>query len=378
LKPLGISLVVLACDEEPLLSPLLSHHRPLYDEALVVLRDPGRGSGAAAAAAGARVVPFSWCDDFAAARNSGLNEAHGSWILVLDTDERVAERDFPKITECVTDVLTDYYICDQRNYTNRRTHPDWQPVDGQYAAEESGQIGYVATQQARLFPNLPELRYRGCIHESVDADARRLGLRPQILPVVIHHYGHVQPEPVQQRRDELYARLTRRKWQEAPDDAAAGLEMATRLIEEGRRHAAVVLLKRLLQGSGEDVPVTRARLLLAWLLRHEGDTERACKLAQDALQRQPGWLQAWLELIRSLMTAERWTEAGRSLRQACRLFGPEPRLILEECRYLIGTGRADEALHRAEDLARRCPTWSEARILAGSGRKKEPMASARR
>jgi len=378
LNPRGISLVVLARDEEPLLSRLLAHHRPLYDEALVVLSDPEQGSGAAAAAAGARIVPFNWRDDFAAARNCGLDGAGGRWILVLDTDERVAERDFRKIIECADVDISTYYLCHQRNYTSRRDHPDWQPVAGRYVAEESGQIGYVLAQQARLFPNLPDLRFRGCIHESVDADARRLGLRPRVLPAVIHHYGHVQPEPVQRRRDELYARLTRRKWWEMPDDAAAGLEMATRLIEEGRRHAAAVLLRRVLQGKGDEVPRIRAQLLLAWLLRNEGDAERACDLAQDALQHQPGWLQGWLELIRALTMAERWTEAGRCLRQARKLFGAEPRLILESCRYLLGTGRSAEAHERAEELARRCPTWSEARLLAQNGRLEEPLAGVRR
>ena len=33
------------------------------------------------------VVPFSWCDDFAKARNAGLEKASGEWFLFLDDDE---------------------------------------------------------------------------------------------------------------------------------------------------------------------------------------------------------------------------------------------------------------------------------------------------
>ncbi|MFT9452561.1 glycosyltransferase, partial [Liquorilactobacillus ghanensis] len=34
-----------------------------------------------------KVVHFKWCDDFAAARNAGLKEAHGKWFMFLDDDE---------------------------------------------------------------------------------------------------------------------------------------------------------------------------------------------------------------------------------------------------------------------------------------------------
>ena len=30
---------------------------------------------------------FEWCDDFAAARNAGLKEARGKWLIYLDDDE---------------------------------------------------------------------------------------------------------------------------------------------------------------------------------------------------------------------------------------------------------------------------------------------------
>lgn len=33
------------------------------------------------------IVPFTWCSDFAKARNAGLREAKGEWFLYLDDDE---------------------------------------------------------------------------------------------------------------------------------------------------------------------------------------------------------------------------------------------------------------------------------------------------
>ena len=35
----------------------------------------------------ARIVQFPWEDDFAAARNAGLDAAQGEWVFWLDADE---------------------------------------------------------------------------------------------------------------------------------------------------------------------------------------------------------------------------------------------------------------------------------------------------
>ena len=34
-----------------------------------------------------QIIPFTWCDDFSKARNTGLKEARGEWFLYLDDDE---------------------------------------------------------------------------------------------------------------------------------------------------------------------------------------------------------------------------------------------------------------------------------------------------
>ena len=34
-----------------------------------------------------QIVPFTWCNDFSAARNAGLKHAKGEWFLYLDDDE---------------------------------------------------------------------------------------------------------------------------------------------------------------------------------------------------------------------------------------------------------------------------------------------------
>ena len=34
-----------------------------------------------------QVIPFTWCNDFSAARNAGLKAARGEWFMYIDDDE---------------------------------------------------------------------------------------------------------------------------------------------------------------------------------------------------------------------------------------------------------------------------------------------------
>ncbi len=82
-----LSLVTIARDEAPRIGRLLASVAPWVDDMLVLDTGSRDDTPAIAAAAGARVARFAWCDDFAAARNAALDLAAADWHLVLDADE---------------------------------------------------------------------------------------------------------------------------------------------------------------------------------------------------------------------------------------------------------------------------------------------------
>jgi len=85
-----LALVMIARDEERDIGRALKSASAQVDEMIVLDTGSVDGTAAIAAAHGARVERFTWCDDFAAARNAALAFSCADWNLILDADEWLA------------------------------------------------------------------------------------------------------------------------------------------------------------------------------------------------------------------------------------------------------------------------------------------------
>ncbi|MDE2394048.1 MAG: glycosyltransferase [Burkholderiales bacterium] len=151
-----LALVTIARNEAPRIARLLASVAPWVDEMLVLDTGSSDDTVAVARAAGARVHPFDWCDDFAAARNAALDLAGADWHLVLDADEWLIEGG-PVLAAL------------------RGEPPDFV---GTLQLEDFGAAdGVVQHRLSRVLPG--PLRYRGRVHEQPQhrLPLRRLGLR---------------------------------------------------------------------------------------------------------------------------------------------------------------------------------------------------------
>ena len=72
-----------------------------------------------------QIIPFTWCDDFSAARNVGMKAAHGEWFLYIDDDEwfenpevliRFFESGEYRKYGCVNYIQRNYYDADFIHY----------------------------------------------------------------------------------------------------------------------------------------------------------------------------------------------------------------------------------------------------------------------
>src|SRR5438128_1185206 len=86
------SACIIGCNNAATIGPCITSILPHVDE--VIFTDTGSTDGTPdiARSLGACVFPFSWCDDFSAARNACNRHARGKWIFSLDTDEVFPEQ----------------------------------------------------------------------------------------------------------------------------------------------------------------------------------------------------------------------------------------------------------------------------------------------
>lgn len=345
-----ISLCMIVKDEAEWLEACIGSVAPILYEAIVVDTGSTDDSVRLAKRAGALVYHYEWQDDFAAARNYSLSRAFGDWILVLDADEVIANRDLEKLLKLTDDPKCCYELT-QRHYTNDHRLSDFTPVKAEDPELERGAGGYFESSLVRLFPNAPGLYYKGRVHELVEHSIRDTG-RFSIAPsgVRIHHYGHT--EKVNKRKDKslVYSPLGETKVLENPHHWQAFFELAVEHNRNGRYKESVDAFIRSIELNGTYLPswinlgyvlcelghYDDAVIALTTALRLDPRSDEAwCNMgvaylrskALDkaeaafvrAVEINPGYVNAWCNLGKTLAHSRRFSESAHAYKRALRV-----------------------------------------------------------
>ncbi len=360
-----LSLIMIVRDEAALLPGFFKTHRGLFDEMVVVDTGSTDGSQRLIQDAGAILITHPWQADFSAARNRGLEQAQGRWLMVLDADEKLAQGHISSLRGFLAKAPDAVYQQPTINYFPNQNHLEWQPVSGHYPEEEKYQSGFFLATRAGLFPRTKGLRFSGCVHESILPAAEKLGLPTFSLDIPIHHYGFVLSPEKNQKRKSLYRELADKKLAANPQDWAALWEKAAIALEDDEPALALELLTKLILGPDQLPPVNRGRFLLARIHLEQGDQETARQLLHRAQQADPEHLFALLTLLKLEAGSGHWTVVSDLLEGAENTFGPsEPLVMKEKLLFLVRTGQIPAAAQTAQELATRCPQWSEIQTLA--------------
>ena len=251
-------------DEAARIARCLDSARALVDD-IVVLDTGSRDATAAIARAhGARVFSFTWCDDFAAARNAALDHSDADWNLVLDGDEWLE-------ADASRDALASAFA------------PAFAgaPCIGLLPVSSSFDLGDRVESSVLWIPRLlPRgVRYTGRIHEQPDADLPR-----QRIALPVQHDGY-RLEALERKHGRNDA-LLRRALLDAPGEPYLLYQLGKNDEVYGAFAPAVDHYLAALDACGPDAPYRHDLVVRTlYCLKQSGRHAQAMQLAEAEMAR---------------------------------------------------------------------------------------------
>jgi len=265
-------------NEERTLSQCLDSVRGLADELIVVDTGSSDATPSIAASYGARVLPFDFTTvNFSAARNHAIAHASGRWILMLDADEKLDADSAPMIEELVGLDENAGYFLERHNHSS-----DSKPPTTDYVV--------------RLFPNRLDYRYRGRVHETVDASILAGGGCLNKTAIRIDHNFSSDPE-ARRRKNHWYIEILKEEIAADPSDDSRLDFLAAEYHQLEMYDEATEIAERITQVRPLD---PRAHLYLGlYHYAFKPDLERARADFNRALKLRPGYAEAesFLQLL---------------------------------------------------------------------------------
>jgi hypothetical protein len=213
-QKLPISLCMIVRDEEKNIANALRSVCDLVSEMIVVDTGSVDKTIAIAQTFGAKIIEISWQDDFAFARNIGLQAASYEWILALDADQTLDENAWPALASALTTEHMAKIVT-----INLVTDDDEHEALGAYTA-------------LRLFRRHDQIRYRGIIHESIAESLLELGSTEwPDANITLQDLGYSSALERQRKRDRNLI-LLEKAYQENPVDLFVAYKLAITLPAE--------------------------------------------------------------------------------------------------------------------------------------------------
>lgn len=220
---LPISVCLIVRDEEKNLAGAINSVREFVREVVVVDTGSRDQTVEIARALGAKVLSFPWQDDFALARNAGLQAATQEWILSLDADQRLDPDSVPALAA----VTHSPYLA--HNVTIR------------LLKEEDARDSVGDFASIRLFRRDDRIRFSGRVHENVAPSLLQIGATQwPDSGVILRDFGYGDAQDRQKKRERNLLLLERAR-AENPDDLFVLYKYALTLPNTRAREGADVL-----------------------------------------------------------------------------------------------------------------------------------------
>jgi glycosyltransferase involved in cell wall biosynthesis len=262
---------MIAKNEERDIAACLQSVRGLAGEMIVIDTGSTDRTRAIAAEYGAEVTPFDFqFVDFAGARNCAIGRARGEWILMLDADETLAPGGAAGIGKLAAEGRNAGYFLERVNRSSEAEKPFTDHV-------------------VRLFPNRPGVRYRGRVHETVDASILAGGGKLIRTAIRIDHRFRADAE-ARRRKNLWYIEILKEEIAADPADDSRLDFLAAEYHQLEMFAEATEVAERIARVRPNDA---RAHLFVGFYhWRYQSDLPKARADFERALALRPGYPEA--------------------------------------------------------------------------------------
>lgn len=232
----------------------LDEYHLMFDEMILVDTGSDDNSIEIAKKYGARVLKYSWLGDFAAARNFGLKNVTGDWVLWADPDERLGHNAW-KWLKLIEEPVLAYYV----PILNILPPPNNPFPSGNY----------------RLFRNVEGIHFseNNIIHEGISESLEKMKGAGNLESISIEgwirkvemfpgfvHYGYMRPGNIMKRKLIDYAKACSKILERDPENVYAHFSLALHESARGNDPRAKYHLEQALKYNSNHTQ-SRAKLV---------------------------------------------------------------------------------------------------------------------
>lgn len=183
-----ISLCIITKNNQDTLEKCLNSIKGLVGEIILVDTGSGDRTKEIARKSGAKIFDLIWNNNFSEAKNFALSKASGDWVLNLDADETLSEKDIDNIKQLTENSEFMGFSFIQRNYRNGiGLFSSVSCTDDEYEESKVSSC-FIPRRMVRLFRNLPGIKFEGAVHDSVELSILKQG-KIKDTKIPIHHFG---------------------------------------------------------------------------------------------------------------------------------------------------------------------------------------------
>ncbi|MHB8462006.1 MAG: tetratricopeptide repeat protein, partial [Vulcanimicrobiaceae bacterium] len=179
--------------------------------------------------------------------------------------------------------------------------------------------GAMSHALIRIFPNRPEIRYRGMIHEFPTLDNRDVGLDAVVSPVAIDHYGYMKEIVHGRNKGQRNLDIVQAAAEKEPDDPFHWFNLGSTAFLVGDPETARTALEKMIEIAGDRqrgfLPNGLALLSEIYCDKMH-DPVRAEQVAEHALRLSPHYANAHFQLGKAFIGQRRFADARRAFEAA--------------------------------------------------------------